>query len=148
MDARIGDMQLAQPVVHLLHEPFRATQVEIVVVERQHRLQQLGPQPTGHIVIQPLLRTLGIAEQANPVQSIARIMFKGCNFLIEGTLVFAARRLEHPHRTQVARAQAFAHDMPNHGKHGGDTHASRQEHSRPPHGGIDGEATRRRPRLN
>ncbi len=45
MDAVACDIEVSQAVIERLHDEWRAAQAEIVVVERQNLLEQLGNDP-------------------------------------------------------------------------------------------------------
>lgn len=95
MNPRIRHMQPTQPFIQVLGKTAWAAQVEIVVVQRQRRLDLLDTQPTGKLVITPRQRMLfRLAQGAVHVQQAAGLLPQTCQLLTERQVGQAARTME------------------------------------------------------
>ncbi|MNO75186.1 hypothetical protein D3C76_662160 [compost metagenome] len=109
MDPRIRHMHPAQPFIQVLGKTARAAQIEIVVVQRQRRLDLLDTQPTGKLVITPRQRMrFRLAQGAVHVQQPAGLLPQACQLLTERQVGQAARPMEQMNAPCLPLAQLLA----------------------------------------
>jgi len=114
MDALVRDVHAAQAVVHVLEKARRAAQVEVVIIQRQSRLDLREVQAAGHLVIARWLRRAGCAQRAVDVQQPVRALLQFGEFCLEGQVGQGSGALEQMNRTRLALVPVLRHPFSGH----------------------------------
>src|SRR5258708_31145283 len=125
MPPLMAKIEGAQGVVDRLCESSRATQIEIIVIERERLGQQGFVDAADGVVVLPFSRSLSMAEQTDQRDRSFRGRDKLSELGIEGTVGFGSGRIEKPGRPEAPRAKALVDDMAQHGQQRRYTNASR-----------------------